>query len=234
MKFAWSIAGLLLLPLAAAVTRTAWHLLLAMDPASGYLIPLPALALSAGFLAWLAAYRFLPRPVLSYVLAHELTHALWAALMGASVSRIRVGRRGGSVSLSKSNALITLAPYFFPLYAVLVILAYYVLSLFFDLRPYTLLWLALTGFAWGFHVTFTLQCLWEGQSDISVYGRLFSYTLIYLFNLLGIALWAVLVSDLTLDIFAARLAADLAAVGAGCRSGAAWIFRQATGHAAGP
>ena len=200
--------GLILLPLAVAVSRTAWFLILAMEAQHTYLIPVPAMALMAGFLVWLAVYWFLPRPILSYVLAHELTHALWGSLMGAQVSRFRVSRRGGSVSLSKSNILITLAPYFFPLYAVLIILVYYVLLLFFDLRPYTLIWLGLTGFAWGFHVTFTMQGLWEGQPDIHVYGRVFSYIFIYIFNLLGIALWAVLVSDLALDVFASCFAAN--------------------------
>ena len=216
MKVISCIAGLLLLPLAAALTKTTFSLFQAMAAASGYAIPLPALAFLTGILLWLAFYFFLPRPVLSYILAHELTHALWGLAMGASVSRIRVGRHGGSVSLSKSNALITLAPYFFPLYAILVILAYYILSLFFDLRPYTLIWLGLTGFAWGFHITFTLQSLWEGQSDISVYGRVFSYTLIYLFNVLGIALWCVMVSDLTLEVFVEHLSADIALVAGWC------------------
>lgn len=234
MKVICFLIGCLLLPLAAALTRTVWFLLSDMDATDGYLIPRPTLALLTGFLTWLAAYWFLPRPVLTYVLAHELTHALWGAIMGASVLRIRVGHKGGSVSLSKSNAMITLAPYFFPLYAVIVILTYYVLSLFFDLRPYTLVWLALTGCAWGFHVTFTLQCLWEGQSDIRIYGRLFSYTVIYLFNLLGLALWAVLVSDLTLDTFIQRLAADLTAVGVWCRSSVADILRRGAEHWATP
>lgn len=208
--------GLLLLPLAAAATKTTFHLFQAMAAASGYTIPLPALALLTGMLLWLAFYIFLPRPILSYILAHELTHALWGLAMGAEVGKIKVSRNGGSVSLSKSNALITLAPYFFPLYAILVILAYYILSLFFDLSPYTLIWLGLTGFAWGFHITFTLQSLWEGQPDINVYGRVFSYALIYLFNVLGIALWCVMVSDLTLEFFAERLNTDIILVGGWC------------------
>jgi hypothetical protein len=65
---------------------------------------------------------FLPHPVKTYVVAHELTHALWGLLCGARVSHLRVSEGGGSVRLSKSNIVITLAPYFFPLYTILVIL----------------------------------------------------------------------------------------------------------------
>jgi hypothetical protein len=44
---------------------------------------------------------------------------------------------------------------------------------------------------WAFHFTFTLQSLLTSQPDIQEYGRLFSYSLIYLLNVAGIALWIV-------------------------------------------
>ena len=151
-------------------------------------VPLPFL----GYALWLAVYFAPPRPFRTYVLAHELTHALWGVLTGARIHRLSVSRHQGSVTLSKNNVLITLAPYFFPLYTMLVIAAYGVLSVFYDLEPYAPFWLMLVGLTWGFHFTFTLSTLLQHQTDITQYGRLFSYGIIYLMNVLGMALWVVL------------------------------------------
>lgn len=188
------LAGLLLLPVCVVMTQTLLALVAAAHPDSAAILPLPGLALAAGYLLWLLIFYTLPRPTRTYVLAHELTHALWAALMGARVSRLSVSKRGGSVTVSRTNVLITLAPYFFPLYTMIVIAGYYVLGIWQDVARVHLLWLGLVGFTWGFHFTFTIATLLQHQSDIRMYGRTFSYALIYLFNVLGICLWTVLVS----------------------------------------
>ena len=159
------------------------------------------LSLIGGYILWLIIYFSLPPPVRTYVLAHELTHALWGILMGAHVSTLAVGKTRGSVTLSKTNFIITLAPYFFPLYTVIVVAMYYLTSIFYNMSKYDLLWLSLIGFTWGFHFTFTICSLSQQQTDIQAYGRLFSYTIIYILNLLGIALWIVLVSSPTLQDF---------------------------------
>lgn len=217
--------GLLLLPLCAAVTRTVGYLWPSVM-ATGQSSPASAWGLVAGFLLWVVLFLCLPRPVTAYVFAHELTHALWGWVMGARVSRFRVGPRGGSVTLSKSNFLITLAPYFFPLYTILVVAAYGLLALWYDLRAYEPLWLGLVGLTWSFHLTFTITTLRQHQPDIRIHGRLFSYAFIYLFNLLGVALWLVAVTDATMADFSARFGADLALVGARMLEGGRFLLRQ--------
>ncbi len=194
MKLVKLLIGFLLLPVGLTASRVLWGLLEAAQPATHTLIPIPALALLTGFLLWTLMFTVFPRPVRSYIFAHELTHALWGLVMGASVSRFRVHRDHGSVALSKTNFLITLAPYFFPLYTVLVIGIYYLLWLFFAVEKYELLWLALVGASWGFHLTFTVSALLQHQSDIRLQGHLFSYSVIYLANVLGICAWIILVS----------------------------------------
>ncbi len=222
------LMGLLLLPLCWAATRTLLGLLEAIRPASCGQLPLSAWGLLIGFLLWIILYFVLPRPLRTYVLAHELTHALWALGMGARVSAVKVSKKGGHVKLSKNNPLITLAPYFFPLYTVLVIAAYYLLSLFFDLRAYEPFWLGMVGLTWGFHLTFTLSMLATHQPDIQENGWLFSYALIYLLNSLGISLWIVLVTAPTPQDFGTRFLADVLAVGSTCWEAlrAAWTFAQ--------
>ena len=202
MRVCRFIVGLLLLPACAAATLALLHLIKAIPTTSQWLIPAPALALTAGFVLWLGLFALLPPAVRAYILAHELTHALWGMAFGARVENLNVSKNGGSVTLSKNNFLITLAPYFFPLYTVLVVAAYFVVSLFFDLRPWRLLWLGLTGFTWGLHFTFTMSSLREHQTDIQSCGHLFSYVAIYILNIAGITAWIVLVSDLTIRQFA--------------------------------
>ena len=199
LKIFRAILGILLLPICIVITISIADIIKALEP-SAALSDMPiALALLAGFLLWIIIYYILPRPVRTYIIAHELTHALWATVMGADVSDIKIKEDHGSVTLSENNFLITLAPYFFPLYTVITIIIYYICSIFFDVQQYTLIWLGLVGLTWGFHFTFTLGTLMQHQTDIQMYGYIFSYTFIYILNALGIGLWIVLVSSTTLE-----------------------------------
>ncbi|MCC6142182.1 MAG: hypothetical protein IT368_00090 [Candidatus Hydrogenedentes bacterium] len=202
MRLVRLLVGLLLLPVCVAATQTLMALAASVRPDSTAFLPPSTLALGGGYALWLLVYYTMPRPVRTYVLAHELTHALWGTLMGARVVKMSISKHRGSVTLTKNNWLITLAPYFFPLYTVLVVLAYYVLGLFYPVSRYNLPWLALVGFTWGFHFTFTIGSLLQHQSDIQLYGKIFSYAVIYLFNVLGVCLWVVLVSSPRLADFA--------------------------------
>lgn len=198
-RFLLSLVGILMLPLCGAVTWTLLHLVQAIRPESDALLPPPALALLGGILLWQLLFLTLPKPVRVYVLGHELTHALWGMLMGARVLDLRVSKNSGSVTLSRSNLWITLAPYFFPFYTFLVLVAYYALAIFFDVERWYLVWLGLVGITWGFHLSFTVTTLMQKQSDIREYGFVFSYVIIYLMNVLGICLWVILVSPVTLE-----------------------------------
>lgn len=199
MKVIRFFLGILLIPFCVAATQTVRSLIVLTQPLCVNAIPPSAWALGGGFFLWLFIFFTLPRPARTYVLAHELTHVLWASIMGAKVFHMRISRESGSVTLSKSNFLITLAPYFFPLYTIITIIGYYVLSIFLEVEAYYLYWLALVGLTWGFHFTFTISTLLQHQSDIQECGRLFSLAVVYLLNVLGIGLWVVIVSAATLE-----------------------------------
>jgi hypothetical protein len=191
------LVGILLLPLGVAVTWALVDLLCALPP-TRELFTSPTIALLGGYFCWLAMYLCVMRPLHAYVWAHELTHALWGLLFFAKVHSIRVKPTGGAVSLSKTNILIALSPYFFPFYTMLVLLLRWLLSLWLPMEPYQLIWLFLIGFTWGFHFTFTIQTLLIHQPDIVDNGRVFSLALIYLLNLTGIGLWVVCTTEATL------------------------------------
>ena len=193
------LVGAFLLPITAATACTLVRLIVSMHtgPITGW--SLENLSLLWGFLFWIFFWCAMPRPIRTYVLGHELTHALWGVVLGAKLTQIKVGKKGGQVTLTRSNVLITLAPYFFPFYTVLVVVAFEICSIFFDPGPYTPFWMALIGFTWGFHFTFTFSTLATHQSDIETYGRLFSYTLILWLNLLGLCIWVIAIGEPRLE-----------------------------------
>lgn len=211
-RAAYWLAGLLLIPFAVAITRTLSFLVRGFGVDSAWGLPPAAWAMAGGFLVWLFVFATLPRPMKTYILAHELTHVLWAWLSGARVSRVRIRSNSGSVMVSHSNVMITLAPYFFPLYTIIALIVYGLLGIWFDMRPYYLFWLGLVGFTWSFHVTFTVASLTHFQSDIADYGWLFSYVVIYIFNMAGLAAWLVAVGEPSLSQAARHFAAGTWAV----------------------
>jgi hypothetical protein len=166
---------------------------------------------SLGAVLWLIAFFGLPRPLLLYVFGHELTHAFWVLLLGGRVSRFRVGRDGGHILTDKNNFWIALAPYFFPLYSILVIGLYGALSLFVDVQPYGRLLYALIGATWAFHLTFTCWMIPKNQSDLSDNGTIFSLVVIYLMNLLLLSAMLIIASpNITLASFGADILQNIA------------------------
>jgi hypothetical protein len=159
-----------------------------------------------GTVLWLITFFGLPKPFLMYVFGHELTHALWVWIMGGRVSRFRVGREGGHIVTDTNNFWISLAPYFFPIYSLLVLLLYGGLGTFWDLTPFHRWLFGLVGFTWTFHATFTVWMLWNGQTDLIEHGTFFSMMVIYLMNFMVLSLMLILASrDVTFVSFGREL-----------------------------
>ena len=190
------LIGLAFLPLCWGVSRAFLDAILISTGTTGWL-SVEAVSLLGGIAAFAMSWFALSHPVRMYVLGHELTHALWGLLFGARPSDVRVSASGGSVRLTKSNMLITLAPYFFPFYTFLVIIVALVTYAFFRPLPYLPLWLFLVGFTWSFHVLFTLETLGQRQPDVKLYGRIFSWTFIFLVNVGIVLAWLALMTPLT-------------------------------------
>jgi len=171
------LIAVLLLPVCAGAARALWLVL-----RSGYGADTVWIPLLAGAACWIVIFVFLPKPMWIYVLGHELTHALWTWLFGGEVKRMKVSSSGGHVVISKTNFLIALAPYFFPLYAVIVIVVFALGNLIWNWHSY-LVWFHLcVGAAYAFHVTLTFHTLKTRQSDITSHGYLFSAVVIFLGN----------------------------------------------------
>jgi hypothetical protein len=130
--------------------------------------------------------------------------------MGGRISRFQVGRDGGHVVTNRTNFWIALAPYFFPLYSLLAIGIYGLLSLFYNVQPYGRLLYAVIGVTWAFHLTFTCWMIGKEQTDLTDHGTFFSLVLIYLMNLVLLAIMLVLASkQITFDSFGADFVANI-------------------------
>lgn len=190
------LIGIGLLPGCWATTRALVDtILLAADSNGG--VSVDAMALIGGVALFALCWMALPHPVRTYVFGHELTHALWGIFFGARPSNVRVTASGGSVRLSKTNLLITLAPYFFPFYTFLVIVAATVTYSVLRPLPFLPFWMFLIGFTWSFHALFTIETLAQRQPDVTLYGRIFSWTFIFLVNLAFILVWLVAMTSVT-------------------------------------
>lgn len=195
-KWCKTILAILLLPVCYGAGSALWRVALASGDA-----PTIWVAFLAGAGCWLVVFLLLPKPMWIYVLGHELTHALWTWLFGGRVKRLKASAQGGHVVVTKNNFLIALAPYFFPLYAILVVIGFAAANLVWQLQPYLAWFHLLLGAAYAFHVTLTFHILAGRQSDITEQGYLFSAVIIFLGNvtvlLVGMPLLAARVDVLT-------------------------------------
>jgi uncharacterized membrane protein len=189
------VIAIFLLPLAAILTQTFFTVFTRATVTQRLWAAEEFWFFSLGAILWLIAFFGLPRPMVVYVFGHELTHALWVLLMGGRVSRFRVGREGGHIVTDRNNFWIALAPYFFPLYSLIVIGAYGLIGLFANVQPYGRLLYALIGVTWAFHFTFTCWMIPKKQTDLTDHGTFFSLVVIYLMNLLLLSVMLVLASS---------------------------------------
>ena len=171
------LIAILLLPVCAGAARALWLVIQRCGDADTTWVPF-----LGGATCWFVIFFLLPKPMWIYVFGHELTHALWTWLFGGEVKKMKVSAKGGHVLISKTNFAITLAPYFFPLYAILVIGAFALGNLIWNWHHYLVWFHLLLGAAYAFHVSLTIQVLQTRQSDITSQGYLFSAVVIFLGN----------------------------------------------------
>jgi hypothetical protein len=195
-KWVKFIAAILLLPFCAGAVPALFKIIAATGKAQTIWV-----AMLGGAACWLTIYLLLPKPMRVYVFGHELTHAVWTWLFGGKVKKFKVTSKGGHVIVTKNNFFIALAPYFFPLYGMLVVLVFALGHLIWGWEPYRVWFHFLLGAAYAFHLTLTFHILRTEQSDITGQGYFFSAVIIFLGNmgvlLIGLPLLTAQISLLT-------------------------------------
>ena len=131
MRLALFVLGLLLIPVCSGLMRML-HVLAVHYPAKA---AVPILSLSApvgafliGALLFTTIFMVVRFPAAPYIWVHELTHALFGLLSGSTVSRLVVDKEHGSVDITSPTMIGLLAPYFFPLPALIFLLLSSILS----------------------------------------------------------------------------------------------------------
>ena len=180
-------AGFALLPAVWASGKALWE----MAPAMGRDGIAAWGALLCGAALYGAIELLLKKPMTLYVFGHELTHALSGLLSGARVHSFKVGARGGEVRLSKSNPFVALSPYVFPIYALLLIVAYSALRPWWHWPGVHVGFRVAVGAALAFHASMTWTALHRHQPDLKIAGFFLSGVLVGLGNLLILGLFGV-------------------------------------------
>ncbi|MFH1541013.1 MAG: hypothetical protein ABID79_04075 [Elusimicrobiota bacterium] len=139
---------------------------------------------STGFVFFFIVSLIKPVSSKIYIFGHELTHAFWIILFRGKVKEFNVSSKSGSVTTTKSNFLISLAPYFSPVYTFLIIFIFYLLALIFPVSKYIEWLFFLVGFSYSFHIFLTLESLSIDQPDIKKTGKIFSYITIAILNII--------------------------------------------------
>jgi hypothetical protein len=187
-KAAFFLVGILLLPV---IPACAWAAV--RQVTQGDTVTRNAWLFIAGVLTYGFVHLFLHQPLALHVFGHELTHVVWSRLFGGKVTQFKVSEAGGHVVVTKSNFLVELAPYFFPLYAVVVVLLYGLLALIDAPPPWFGALVALLGVTFGLHLAMTIHTLRSLQSDLAGVGYVFALPFILIMNIAVLMLFAALV-----------------------------------------
>lgn len=136
-----------------------------------------------GFVLYLFVHFLFYKPIFIHVMTHELTHLFWAYIFGGRAKKLEVSHNGGKVLINKSNFLISLAPYFFPLYTFGFIIIYLIARI--EFLPYIAFFI---GASLSFHIALTLYSLKTNQADFTEDSNVFfSIAFIFLINVIIIA-----------------------------------------------
>ena len=192
------LIGLALLPVCWILLETFLVLLHADTFRGNYWKSPEFLSFGAGSLLWLALFYCARCRLMMwlYVAGHELTHAIFVLLCRGKVTKVHISAEGGHILTNRNNFLISLSPYFFPFYTAAAIAVWALLQWVFreqgGLNP---IWLYGTiGFTWMFHLTFTIWMIRREQPDLDQNGRLFSFAVIFLFNVVLICALLIIAS----------------------------------------
>lgn len=181
MKILKMAVGILAIPVMFGVTYAFYVNITAVSAISGILV-----YFVWGIVSYVAMHVLFYKPMFVYVLGHEAVHAAFAWVMGGKIQSFNVSKEGGSVTTDKTNAVIELSPYFVPVYAIVLMAVYSVLSYSYKINGAVFFYLI--GLTLAFHVVMTIEVMKTRQPDILKSGYLFSIVLVYVLNIVIIAL----------------------------------------------
>lgn len=140
--------------------------------------------LLGGAVLYILLHVFLRKPERMYLWAHEFAHLVVAKIFFRKVHAFQItSRGGGKVVIDRTNVMIDLAPYIFPLYSLAAACAAGFLRTASPWVPDA--YLAVASFLFTMHLLFSAEGFFGGQPDVKRSGRLFSGAVV----LLCLMLW---------------------------------------------
>ena len=99
------MAAVLLLPCCYAVGQVFFEIVIHLKFNGMVLVPM-----ITGSTCMFLMYAWLPKPIWTYVLGHEFTHAIASMLCGGRGKGMKVTDKGGHVYVTRDNFIVTLSP----------------------------------------------------------------------------------------------------------------------------
>ena len=160
-------------------------LLLVMARLSLPLVKSPYAIVSIAVFAASAALFCRRKFTVLYVFGHEMTHFIVAKLFLKETGKLKIGRAGGFVEVKETNVWIALAPYIIPFYTFIAMGIYGLVQLFVSPMPWwgTLAFSCLASAGYAYHAVLNAFALHHSQSDLVMYGRIFSLSIIIAGNI---------------------------------------------------
>jgi len=138
-----------------------------------------------GFVLFLVLFMLFGAPVKSYILEHELSHIVFALLSGIRIRSVSVKSNNAYVRTDRINIFIVLAPYSLPLYTVILVALFRLITHFTASTVLAALFYLLFGATLSFHFVATIHYIQLEQPDMRRYG--------YFSSLVFIAIWSILI-----------------------------------------
>jgi len=151
--------------------------------------------MSIGFLVFLLFFFLFGAPVKSYILEHELSHVLFALMSGVKVKDVSLKSDRAWVKTERVTIFIALAPYSLPLYTLILIILYKLISIIYKNRVLLIIVYFLLGISLSFHIVATIHYIQLDQPDMKRYGYFSSLVLIFTWSLIILALLCALIFD---------------------------------------
>ncbi|MCM8760804.1 MAG: hypothetical protein NC933_01515 [Candidatus Omnitrophica bacterium] len=175
------VIGVLAIPVMFAVTRAFYVNIIQVSELSGILR-----YFVWGIVTYVILHLLFYKPTYVYVVGHEAVHAAMSWVMGGRIKSFQASEEGGSVTTDKTNTAIELGPYFVPIYAIIIMVVYFVISYSYSINGAVFIFLI--GFALALHVVMTIEVMKIRQPDIVKSGYFFSIVLVYTLNIIIIAM----------------------------------------------
>lgn len=134
-----------------------------------------------GVVTYVVIHLLFYRPTVFYVFGHEAMHAAVSWLFGGKIKGFKVAKEGGSVTTDKTNMAVQLAPYFVPIYSIIIMVAYFIVVQSYKINGSVFIFLI--GFTLAFHIISTMEAMKVKQPDFVQAGYFFSVVVVYLMNI---------------------------------------------------